>query len=52
VAGQLVPVVGAPSAFTVVVVHELGGWRMCLSAGGYSSTAMGVDVPVGSQTAI
>ena len=48
VSGQLVPVIGQPSDYTVTVVHEVGGWRMCLSAGGYSSSAMGVDVPLGS----
>lgn len=48
VSGELVPVVGQPSSYTVTVVREDGGWRMCLSAGGYSSSAMGVDVPLGS----
>jgi hypothetical protein len=48
VSGQLVPVVGRPSDFTVTVIHEVGGWRVCLSAGGYSSQAMGVDVPLGN----
>jgi hypothetical protein len=52
VSGQLVPVVGAPSAYSVTVVHEIGGWRVCLSAGGYSSAAMNVDVPLGGQPAI
>jgi hypothetical protein len=52
VSGQLIPVVGAPSDFTVTVVREIGGWRMCLSAGGYSSTAMNVAVPLGGQPAI
>lgn len=52
VSGQLVPVVGAGSAYTVTVVREIGGWRMCLSAGGYSSTAMNVNVPLGGQAAI
>jgi hypothetical protein len=52
VSGELVPVVGAPSHYTVIVVREIGGWRMCLSAGGYRSTAMNVDVPLGGQTAI
>jgi hypothetical protein len=51
VSGQLVPVVGAPSDYTVTVVREIGGWRMCLSAGGYRSTAMNVDVPLGGQPA-
>jgi hypothetical protein len=52
VSGQLVPVVGAPSDYTVTVVREVGGWRMCLSAGGYRSTAMNVDVPLGGRLAI
>jgi hypothetical protein len=52
VSGQLFPVVGTPSTYTVTVVREIGGWRMCLSAGGYSSSAMNVDVPLGGQPAI
>jgi hypothetical protein len=47
-AGQLVPRLGAPSPYTVTVVRELGGWKVCLSAGGYSSAALGVSVPLGS----
>jgi hypothetical protein len=46
VSGQLIPVVGAPSTYTVTVIREIGGWRMCLSAGGYRSSAMNVDVPL------
>jgi hypothetical protein len=48
VAGLIVPVVGQPSSYSVTVVREVGGGRMCLSAGGFSSTAMGVDVPLRS----
>jgi hypothetical protein len=48
VSGQLVPVIGPPSAFTITLVRELGGWHVCLSAGGYSSAAMGVDQPLGN----
>jgi hypothetical protein len=48
-AGMIVPVIGAPSAYTLTVVRELGGWRPCLSAGGYSSAQLGVDVPLGGQ---
>lgn len=48
VSGELVPVVGQPSSYTVTVVRQVGGWRVCLSAGGYSSSAIGVDVPLGS----
>jgi hypothetical protein len=47
-AGELVPEIGTPSSYTVTVVRELGGWKMCLSAGGYSSTALGVKVPFGA----
>jgi hypothetical protein len=50
VAGQLVPPLGTPSAYTVTVVHEVTGWKLCLSAGGYSSARLGVSVPLG-QTA-
>jgi hypothetical protein len=46
--GQLVPVVGTPSPYTVTVVREVGGWKVCLSAGGYSSAALGVNVPLGA----
>jgi hypothetical protein len=48
VSGQLVPVIGQPSGFTITLVRELGGWHVCLSAGGYSSAAMGVSQPLGS----
>jgi hypothetical protein len=47
VSGRLVPVIGQPSAFTITLVRELGGWHVCLSAGGYSSAAMGVSQPLG-----
>lgn len=47
-AGELVPEIGPPSPYTVTVVRELGGWRVCLSAGGYSSTSLGVNVPLGA----
>jgi hypothetical protein len=49
VAGQLVPVIGQPSGYTVTVINERGTWKLCLSAGGYSSTAMHVDVPLASN---
>jgi len=48
VSGELVPVIGHPSSFTVTMVRELGGWHVCLSAGGYSSAAMGISQPLGS----
>jgi hypothetical protein len=46
--GQLYPEIGAPSAYTVTVVRELSGWKVCLSAGGYSSAALDVNVPLGA----
>jgi hypothetical protein len=48
VSGQLVPVFGRPSPYTMVLVHELSGWHVCLSAGGYSSTALQVNAPIGA----
>lgn len=48
VSGMLVPVVGTPSAYTMTLVHELSGWHVCFSAGGYSSTALNVSAPLGS----
>lgn len=45
--GELIPVLGQPSAFTVTLVRELGGWHVCLSAGGYSSAALGASQPLG-----
>ena len=50
VSGEFVPVVGQPSAYKVVLVHEIpGGWHVCLSAGGFSSEALGYDVPIGQS---
>jgi len=46
--GQLVPRIGAASAYSVAVVEEASGWHVCLSAGGYSSAALGINVPLGS----
>jgi hypothetical protein len=46
VSGDLVPVIGVPSPYTVTVIRSLTGWQVCLSAGGYSSTALGVSVPL------
>jgi hypothetical protein len=46
--GEIFPEFGTPSTYTVTVVRELGGWKMCLSAGGYSSTALGVNVALGA----
>jgi hypothetical protein len=52
VSGELVPVIGRPSAYSVTVIQERGAWRPCLSAGGYSSSAMGVNVPLSSTGAL
>jgi hypothetical protein len=47
VTGELIPVTGAPSPYTVVAVHEIpGGWRVCMSAGGFSM--LGYTQPLGS----
>jgi hypothetical protein len=49
VAGQLVPVSGPPSDYKVVVVHEIpGGWKVCMSAGGFSM--LGYTEPLGSAS--
>lgn len=48
--GELVPVVGAPSAFSVTVLDDPGGWQVCLSLGGYSSARLGIDVPPVADT--
>lgn len=48
VSGQWIPVIGEPSSYTVVLVHEVpGGWHVCLSAGGFSSSALGYSEPIG-----
>ncbi|HVS68872.1 MAG TPA: hypothetical protein VHE56_09995, partial [Mycobacteriales bacterium] len=47
VAGQLFPVAGDPSNYTVVVVDEVpSGWHVCMSAGGFSM--LGYTEPLGS----
>ncbi|HVW80711.1 MAG TPA: hypothetical protein VHB69_07220 [Mycobacteriales bacterium] len=47
VSGELYPVTGSPSPFTVTVVHEVpGGWHVCMSAGGFSM--LGYTEPLGS----
>jgi hypothetical protein len=46
ITGDLYPVVGQPSSYTVVVVHELNGWHVCMSAGGFSM--LGYTQPLGS----
>jgi hypothetical protein len=47
VSGLITPVIGAGSTFHVVTINEGGGWRVCLSPGGYGLGALNVDVPVG-----
>jgi len=45
-AGDLVPVSGPPSPYKVVVVHEIpGGWKVCMSAGGFEM--LGYTEPLG-----
>jgi hypothetical protein len=44
--GELIPLAGAPSPYSVTVIRSLTGWQVCFSAGGYSSTALQVDVPL------
>lgn len=47
ITGELIPVTGAPSPYTIVVVHEIpGGWKLCMSAGHFSM--MGYTNPIGS----
>jgi hypothetical protein len=48
VSGNLERAIGAPSPYTVTVIRELGSWKVCLSAGGYSSSALGVKAPLGN----
>jgi len=47
VSGRILAKVGNGSAFKVVTVNERGGWRVCLSPGGYALTAFNLDVPIG-----
>ncbi len=47
--GQLFPVVGEPSDYSVVLVHEVpGGWKVCMSAGGFDM--LGYTQPLGSAS--
>jgi hypothetical protein len=46
--GELVPVAGDPQPYSVVLVHEIpGGWKVCMSAGGFSM--LGYTEPLGSS---
>jgi hypothetical protein len=47
--GQLIPVVGQPRDYSVVLVHEIpGGWKVCMSAGGFDM--FGYTEPLGSAS--
>lgn len=46
--GQLYPEIGPPSPYSVTLIRSVDGWQVCLSAGGYSSAALGVNVPLGA----
>jgi hypothetical protein len=47
ISGELFPLTGTPSPYTVVVVHEVpGGWHVCMSAGGFSM--LGYTEPLGT----
>jgi hypothetical protein len=47
VRGQLQPRLGPPINFHVTTVHELSGWKVCLSAGGYGADGLTDDETVG-----
>jgi len=47
--GLITPIVGAGTTFHVVTINEDGGWRVCLSPGGYGLDALNVDVAVGGD---
>ena len=51
VSGSITAKVGAGTTFTVVTVHEGGGWRVCLSPGGYALGALDLAVPLGGDPA-
>jgi hypothetical protein len=40
------PWFGVPSPYSVTAIRSITGWQVCLSAGGYSSTALHVSVPL------
>ncbi|HVT65758.1 MAG TPA: hypothetical protein VHD81_11435 [Mycobacteriales bacterium] len=47
--GELVPVSGDAQPYSVVLVHEIpGGWKVCMSAGGFSM--LGYTEPLGSSS--
>jgi hypothetical protein len=46
VSGELIPLIGAPSPYSVTAIRSLTGWQVCFSAGGYSSTALQIGVPL------
>ena len=40
---------GGGTTFRLVTVQERGGWRVCLSPGGYALGALNLDVPIGGD---
>ena len=46
IAGTLISTIGQGTSFSVTAVDQ-NGWRLCLSAGGFSLPALNVDIPVG-----
>jgi hypothetical protein len=47
--GQLISVIGLPSDYKVVLVHQVpGGWKVCMSAGGFEM--LGYTEPLGSRS--
>lgn len=49
VAGTITAKIGAGTTFKVVTIQQSGGWRVCLTPGGYSLSAVNLDVPIGGQ---
>lgn len=49
VSGTITGKIGAGTSFKVVTVHESGGWRVCLTPGGYALGALNLDVPIGGE---
>lgn len=49
VTGRINAKIGSGTDFHVVTVNESGGWRVCLSPGGYGLDAFDLDVPIGGE---
>lgn len=49
VTGEISSLAGPGTQFRVVTVREAGGWRVCLSPGGYALGALNLDVPIGDD---